>query len=107
MAPPGRRDPRPLCRLVRAGAWPGALAGAAPAVPPGAAGSRAGCAPGWRQRTPGGSRRDPGCRSQRAVLCVLQVLAAVVLLSWGFVLYGARVAAWRQLESGLPAQGLP
>lgn len=76
-------------------------------MPPGAAGSRAGCAPGWRQRAPGGSRKDPGCRSQRAVLCVLQVLAAVVLLSWGFVLYGARVAAQRQLESGLPAQGLP
>lgn len=38
---------------------------------------------------------------------VPQVLAAVVLLSWGFVLYGARVTAQRQLVSGLLAQGLP
>lgn len=38
---------------------------------------------------------------------VPQVLAAVVVLSWGFLLYGARVAAQRQLESGLPAQGWP
>lgn len=55
----------------------------------------------------GSGREGPGAAATSAQCFVPQVLAAVVLLSWGFVLYGSRVAAQRQLESGLLAQGLP
>lgn len=89
-------------QAVGAGTWGANGGGRCVGVSGAAAGDAAGAGT-WGVTGAGGFR----CCWQRSMRFVPQVLAAVVLLSWGFVLYGARVAAQRQLESGLLAQGLP